>query len=78
MDRHDALEERIAHLTRAVEDLSDVVALQAKDIDRLLALIVTRDRGQQKGADGGEDDEAHARRPLNGEGKGFPPFLINR
>ena len=38
MDRIDALEEKVAYLTRAVEDLSDVAARQAKDIDRLLRL----------------------------------------
>lgn len=38
MDRIEALEERIAHLTRAVEDLSDVVARQAGEIDRLTRL----------------------------------------
>lgn len=38
MDRMEALEERIAHLTRAVEDLSDVVARQAGEIDRLTRL----------------------------------------
>jgi SlyX protein len=38
MDRLEALEERIAHLTRAVEDLSDVVAAQADEIDRLTRL----------------------------------------
>lgn len=35
MERLDSLEERMAHLIRAVEDLSDVVAGQAQDIDRL-------------------------------------------
>jgi SlyX protein len=35
MDRQEALEERIAHLIRAVDDLSDVVARQATEIDRL-------------------------------------------
>ena len=30
-----ALQERIAHLTRMVEDLSDVVAQQAKALDRI-------------------------------------------
>jgi SlyX protein len=34
-----ALEERVAHLTRAVEDLSDVVARQADEIDRLTRLV---------------------------------------
>ena len=34
-----ALEERIAHLTRAVDDLSDVVARQSKEIDRLTRLV---------------------------------------
>jgi SlyX protein len=38
MDRAEALEERIAHLTRAVEDLSDVVAAQGAEIDRLSRL----------------------------------------
>lgn len=32
-------EERIAHLTRAVDDLSDVVARQAKELDRLTRLV---------------------------------------
>lgn len=35
MDRQDQLEEKVAHLTRAVEDLSDVVARQAAEIERL-------------------------------------------
>lgn len=33
------LEERVAHLMRAVDDLSDVVAGQAKEIDRLSRLV---------------------------------------
>ena len=39
------LEERIAHLTRAVEDLSDTVARQAREIDvltRRVALLMGR------------------------------------
>jgi SlyX protein len=32
-------EERIAHLTRAVDDLSDVVARQARELDRLTRLV---------------------------------------
>jgi SlyX protein len=38
MDRIESLEERISHLIRAVEDLSDVVAAQAAEIDRLTRL----------------------------------------
>ncbi|MBD3764125.1 MAG: SlyX family protein [Rhodobacterales bacterium] len=34
-DRVQALEERVAHLLRAVDDLSDVVARQGAQIDRL-------------------------------------------
>lgn len=34
-DRVQGLEERIAHLLRAVDDLSDVVARQGAQIDRL-------------------------------------------
>jgi SlyX protein len=33
------IEERIAHLTRAMDDLSDVVAAQAKELDRLTRLV---------------------------------------
>jgi SlyX protein len=46
MDRIDALEERVAHLMRAVEDLSDVAAAQAKALDRvhrLTQLLVERE-----------------------------------
>lgn len=35
MPRIDDLEERIAHLTRAVEDLSDMVRAQGTQLDRL-------------------------------------------
>jgi len=33
-----ALEERVAHLQRMVEDISDVVARQAREVDRLTRL----------------------------------------
>lgn len=33
------LEERVAHLMRAVDDLSDVVAAQAKELERLSRLV---------------------------------------
>ena len=39
MDRSEALEERIAHLTRAVDDLSDVVTRQGREMDRLTRLV---------------------------------------
>ncbi|AWB47220.1 SlyX protein [Gemmobacter aquarius] len=39
MDRHDAIEERLAHLIRAMEDLSDVVTTQGREIDRLTRLV---------------------------------------
>lgn len=35
MDRLDAVEERISHLIRAVDDLSDVVARQTREIETL-------------------------------------------
>lgn len=35
MDRLDAVEERISHMIRAVEDLSDVVARQTREIETL-------------------------------------------
>ena len=41
-----ALEEKLAHLTRGFEDLSDVVARQASEIDtmsRRLALLIERE-----------------------------------
>ena len=35
MERLDAMEERMAHLIRAVDDLSDVVTAQTREIDTL-------------------------------------------
>jgi SlyX protein len=35
-ERLDAIEEKLAHLERAVHDLSDVVARQQKEIERAL------------------------------------------
>lgn len=34
-----AMEERVAHLIRAVDDLSDMVAKQGKELDRLTRLV---------------------------------------
>ena len=39
-DNLQAMEERMAHLIRTVEDLSDVVAQQATEIDRLTRRMV--------------------------------------
>jgi SlyX protein len=47
-ERIEALEERVAHLMRTVEDLSDIVARQADEIDRLtrrMALVMDRMAG---------------------------------
>ena len=44
-DRIEAMEERMAHLIRTVDDLSDIVAAQANEIDRLtrrMAVIMDR------------------------------------
>lgn len=48
------LEERIAHLTRMVEDLSDVVATQSREIDRLSRRVgLLMDREAEREADAG-------------------------
>ena len=39
MDRMDQAEERIAHLIRTVDDLSDVLARQARELDRLTRVV---------------------------------------
>lgn len=39
MDAEQRLEERVAHLIRAVEDMSDVVTRQGKELDRLTRLV---------------------------------------
>ncbi|SEN02353.1 SlyX protein [Loktanella fryxellensis] len=49
------LEERIAHLTRVVEDLSDVIARQDRIIDshaRLLDMLMARDAARDAEAGG--------------------------
>ncbi|MFN4153953.1 MAG: SlyX family protein [Paracoccaceae bacterium] len=55
MDRVDGIEERVAHLQRAVDDLSDVMAAQRKEIDRLtrlVGLLVEREAEREDGAGG--------------------------
>lgn len=59
-DRIDGIEEQIAHLTRAVEDLSDLVRAQGEQIDRLtqrLRLLSERER------DGGAQGPLADQRP---------------
>ncbi|PTX54321.1 SlyX protein [Litoreibacter ponti] len=50
------LEEKIAHLTRALDDLSDVVARQDREITRLTGIVdalVSRARDADQDAGGG-------------------------
>ena len=48
------LEERIAHLTRAVDDLSEIVARQTQEIDRLTRRVaMLMEREAEREADGG-------------------------
>lgn len=63
MDRMDAVEERIAHLMRMVEDLSDVVARQSKDLDRLLRLTQLLAEREAEREDVGGAPEANVRPP---------------
>lgn len=63
MERTD-LEEKLAHLIRAVEDLSDVVARQAGEIaglERRVRLLM--ERAAEEEALGGGTPEANARPP---------------
>ncbi len=39
MDRIEVLEEKVAHLIRAVDDLSDVLVRREKEVDRLTRLV---------------------------------------
>lgn len=51
-----ALEEKIAHLERQTEDLSEVVAAQGRDIDRLsrlVAVLTERERAREQEGSGG-------------------------
>lgn len=50
----ESLETKIAHLMRSVDDLSDVVAAQAREIDRLTritALLAEREAEREAGLD---------------------------
>ena len=49
------LEEKIAHLTRTVDDLSDIVARQEKEMDRLtrrVAMLMEREASREYDAGG--------------------------
>lgn len=58
------LEERIAHLTRMVEDLSDVVAGQSREIERLSRRVgLLMEREAEREAEGGSLPLADQRPP---------------
>jgi len=64
MDRIEVLEEKIAHLTRAVEDLSDVLARREKEVDRLSRLVdMLVEREAQREAEGLGSAEANVPPP---------------
>ena len=63
MDRVEAVEERVAHLTRAVEDLSDVVTRQQRELDRLTRQVgLLAERAAEREAGLGSPD-ANVRPP---------------
>ncbi|MBQ0750274.1 MAG: SlyX family protein [Roseovarius sp.] len=50
------IEEKLAHLIRAVDDLSDVIARQDREIDRLrvrVEMLLAREAARQSESDGG-------------------------
>jgi SlyX protein len=54
--RIEALEEEVAHLRRMVDDLSEVAARQAREIDlltRRVALLMSREAEREADAGGG-------------------------
>ena len=64
MDRVQALEEKVAHLMRAVEDLSDVAARQAREIDVLERRVrLLMERAAEDEALQGEAPAANVRPP---------------
>lgn len=64
MDRQQAQEERVAHLQKAVEDLSDVVAAQASEITRLTRHVgLLMEREAEREAEGGAIPLADQRPP---------------
>lgn len=64
MDRVQALEEKTAHLMRAVEDLSDVVARQARELEVLQRRVqMLMEREAEREAMAGAAPEANVRPP---------------
>ncbi|MBE2275044.1 MAG: SlyX family protein [Rhodobacteraceae bacterium] len=64
MDRIETLEERIAHLMRSVEDLSEVVARQDREIATLARRVqMLMEREAERELLGGSTPEANARPP---------------
>lgn len=64
VDRTELLEERIAHLTRAVDDLSDIVMAQGRELDRLTRLVgLLAAREAEREAAAGDAPEANQRPP---------------
>jgi SlyX protein len=59
MDRVEVLEERVAHLLRSVDDLSDIVAAHATEVarlTRLVGLLASREAEREAtGADATDD-----------------------
>ena len=64
MDRIEALEERVAHLMRSVDDLSDVVARQAREIEVLERRVrLLMERAAEQEAMDGSAPEANVKPP---------------
>ena len=63
MTNNTALEERIAHLMRAVDDLSDIVAAQGREIDRLTRLTEMLALREAQREEAGLDAPAANQRP---------------
>lgn len=64
MDRMDVLEEKVAHLLRTVEELSDVLARRETELDRLTRLVgLLAEREAEREAMGGGSPEANVRPP---------------
>lgn len=64
MDAEQRLEERVAHLIRAVEDLSDVVTRQGKELDRMTRLVtLLAEREAEREQMVGEAPSANQRPP---------------